>query len=89
MPLTGSRTEVGRKGAHVVIADPALSANHFVIEANGESFIVRDLGSSNGTRLNGHTIRSARLKSGDTIDAGKTKFSFRIEEVIPWDRSSY
>ncbi|MCP4203873.1 MAG: FHA domain-containing protein [bacterium] len=87
MPLTGPRTEVGRKGAHVVIADPALSASHFAIEAKGDSFFVRDLDSSNGTRLNGHKVRSARLKSGDTIHAGETTFSFRIEEVIPWDDS--
>ena len=87
MPLTGTHTEVGRKGGHIVIADPALSDNHFVIETHGESFIIRDLGSSNGTRLNGHTIRSAKLESADTIDAGETTFSFRIEEVIPWDRS--
>lgn len=85
LPITGSRTEVGRKGAHLVIADPALSAIHFVIEAHGESYVIRDLGSSNGTRLNGHRIESSRLESGDTIDAGETRFSFRIEEVIPWD----
>lgn len=87
LPITGSRTEVGRKGTHLVIADPALSAIHFVIEAHGESFVIRDLGSSNGTRLNGHRIESSRLESGDTIDAGETRFSFRVEEVIPWDAS--
>ncbi len=85
LPITGARTEVGRKGAHLVIADPALSASHFVIEAHGETYVIRDLGSSNGTRLNGHIIRSSRLMSGDTINAGTTKFSFRIEEVIPLD----
>jgi len=86
MPLAGTRTEVGRKGAHIVIADPALSASHFVIEVIGETYVIRDLGSSNGTRLNGHPIRSARLEPGDTIDASETRFSFRIEETIPWQR---
>ncbi len=85
LPITGARTEVGRKGAHLVIADPALSASHFVIEAHGETYVIRDLHSSNGTRLNGHAIQSSRLVSGDTIHAGATKFSFRIEEVIPLD----
>lgn len=84
MPLAGAETRVGRKGAHIVIADPTLSAVHFVIEAIGETFVIRDMGSSNGTRLNGHTIRSARLEPGDLIDAGQTRFSFRIEESIPW-----
>ena len=84
MPLAGARTEVGRKGAHIVIADPTLSAAHFVIEAIGETFVIRDLDSSNGTRLNGHPIRSARLEPGDRIDAGETRFSFRLEESIPW-----
>ena len=86
MPLAGARTKVGRKGAHIVIADPTLSAVHFVIEAIGETFVIRDQGSSNGTRLNGHPIRSARLEPGDVIDAGQTRFSFRIAETIVWDR---
>ncbi len=86
MPLAGARTEVGRKAAHIVIADPALSAVHFVVEAIGETYVIRDLDSSNGTRLNGHPVRSARLEPGDLIDAGQTRFCFRVEESIPWDR---
>ncbi|MFQ5528474.1 MAG: FHA domain-containing protein [Thermoanaerobaculia bacterium] len=88
LPITGTRTEVGRRGAHLVIADPALSASHFVIEAHGETYVIRDLGSSNGTRLNGHDIQSSRLVSGDLIEAGATRFSFRIEEVIPLDAAT-
>ena len=85
LPLAGARTTVGRKGSHIVIADPTLSAVHFVIEAIGETFVIRDMGSSNGTRLNTHKVRSARLEPGDLIDAGQTRFAFRVEESIPWN----
>ncbi len=86
--LKPGKTVVGREGADIVAADATLSARHFEIDnCNGE-FFVTDLGSTNGTRLNGEDLtRTRRLENGDRIEAGKTTFVFRTLETVPWRRS--
>ena len=76
-------TTVGREGGDISIDDPALSSLHFMIEERGHEFFLRDLGSTNGTFLNGHPVRSATLESGDEIRAGESEFVFSVLDVIP------
>lgn len=84
-PLKYGKTVVGREGADIVAMDPSLSARHFEIENRDGEFSVRDLGSTNGTTLNGEpVVDSSRLQDGDRIEAGKTTFVFRILEIVPW-----
>jgi pSer/pThr/pTyr-binding forkhead associated (FHA) protein len=83
--LDRERTVVGRDHGDITVEDPSLSGRHFEIEARGEEHFVRDLDSTNGTQLNGHQVRSAKLISGDTIRAGKTTFVFRLIEMIALD----
>lgn len=83
--LTERTTTVGRQSADIVIPDPAMSSRHFEIEIRGGEYFVRDLGSSNGTLLNGDRIRAAELVSGDTIRAGETSLTFRTFEAIAVD----
>ena len=80
--LTAARTSVGREDADIVVDDPALSGRHFEIEIRGREYFVRDLDSSNGTMLNGARIRAAELASGDTLVAGRSRFTFRTFEAI-------
>ena len=91
-PCSGQRlnvacptTTVGRNGGEISIDDPTLSGRHFMIEERAHEFFLRDLGSTNGTFLNGHLVRSAPLKSGDEIRAGESVFVFSVLEVIPCD----
>src|SRR3954470_1704030 len=63
----------------VVLADGMSSRQHCIVEREGDRFRVRDLNSSNGTRLNGQIIRNATLAHGDVITIGKTM----IRLVIP------
>ncbi len=63
----------------VVLSDGMSSRQHCVVEREGDRFRVRDLNSSNGTRLNGQIIRTATLAHGDVITIGKTM----IRLVIP------
>jgi DNA-directed RNA polymerase subunit RPC12/RpoP len=81
--LPGETTVVGREQGAIRVTDDAVSARHFEVEERGSEFFLRDLGSRNGTLLNGHPVRSAKLKSGDRITAGNTTFSFSIRHVIP------
>jgi DNA-binding NtrC family response regulator len=53
--------------------DPSMSARHAEVRLEGAQFVVEDLGSSAGTRLNGHTLREAHaLVEGDVLRLGDT-----------------
>ncbi len=86
--LRPGKTIVGREDADIVVFDSTLSARHFEIENRDGRFLVRDLGSTNGTRVNGEPlVGTAELEDGDRIEAGKTKFVFRTLETVPWKKS--
>ena len=84
--LRAGKTIVGREGADIIASDETLSAKHFEVQNREGEFFVRDLGSTNGTRINGELLcKTERLRSGDRIEAGKTTFVFRTLETIPWN----
>lgn len=86
--LRPGKTVVGRENADIVAADKTLSARHFEIENRDGEFLVRDLGSTNGTRVNGQMLnRASKLQNGDRIEAGETTFVFRTLETVPWSDS--
>ena len=61
----------------ILLSDPSISRHHATIEAVGERFSVRDLGSSNGTRVNGKKLKDrATLKFGDRVEFGNVEFVF-------------
>jgi hypothetical protein len=63
---------IGRApGADIVIADDFISSQHARIVPSGDGAMLEDLGSTNGTILNGSRIGGpARLSAGDEIDLG-------------------
>lgn len=75
-PVRGPKTVVGRDEADITIADPTMSQRHFEIETRGGELFIRDLGSTNHTRVNGRAIQATTLRSGDRIQAGLTSFVF-------------
>lgn len=75
--ITTGRTTIGRSpGNHLVLHDSEVSTNHAEILASSEGFLLRDLGSANGTTLNGQPIKEAALNSGDEIGMGTTRIVF-------------
>ncbi len=60
--------------------DGFLSRNHFLIEFNPPACLLRDLGSTNGTKVNGLRVETVRLRSGDEIAAGGSSFVVHVEE---------
>ncbi len=71
------RAIIGRYDSEIVVDDPKISRKHAVIEAlSRENIFVRDLASTNGTRLNGTPVRSKKLCSGDLIRVGDTELQF-------------
>jgi hypothetical protein len=68
---------VGRDStAGISIADTMASRNHFRIEARNGAWVLVDMGSKNGTLLNGSKVGEAKLKAGDRIQVGETVMSF-------------
>ena len=66
--------------ADVVIDDEAASRRHAVIERHEDGHYLRDLGSANGTYLNGLLHgKEARLREGDRFRIGQTEFVFHDE----------
>jgi hypothetical protein len=79
----GQVSRIGRteRSNHPLPGDTYLSGTHFEIGCNGQDCRVRDLGSSNGTLLNGALITEAVIRSGDHIVAGETTFVVHVEQA--------
>jgi serine/threonine-protein kinase len=61
--------------------DRFLSRDHFLIEFNPPICFLKDMGSTNGTKVNGQRVGEARLRDGDVITAGKSAFLIRVEDT--------
>ena len=88
-PFVGDRISIGRLVENdIVIDNLSVSRTHAVISAEADAFVLRDLGSRNGTLLNGAPVTEATLASGDRITIGKYEMLFQIpalEEGNPDD----
>jgi hypothetical protein len=75
----GSGATLGRSnGADINVDDPFASSAHARIFQRGDYMYVEDMGSTNGTYLNGRQIRSAeRLKVADKIRIGDTEYRYQ------------
>jgi len=77
IPLGEEPSLIGRSpDSTVVIADPRASRRHAEIRPSGNGFMVADLGSMNGTVVNGATVREHVLQDGDELRIGSTTLRF-------------
>jgi len=77
------RITVGRDAANEVqILDQKVSRRHLCVEKKKGYFILRDLGSRNGTFLNDVRVQESELKTGDRIRLGNTRLSFGEEPIV-------
>jgi sigma-B regulation protein RsbU (phosphoserine phosphatase) len=82
-PLQGPAVSIGRASdCSIPIKDRYLSRKHAeIIAAEGNTWILKDLGSANGTYLNGSRVeRDEQLKTGDRIRLGDTEIVFETSE---------
>lgn len=78
LKLVGETVSLGRsKNNDIVIGDPSVSRYHAKIQRKGQSFLLFDLNSTNGTYVNEQKIKEARLNDGDVITFGQTSFVFQ------------
>jgi hypothetical protein len=61
---------------NIVLADPNVSRNHAEVRPRGTGYVVVDLGSTNGTRVNGVRVGEQELQDGDELTFGNTRIRF-------------
>jgi small-conductance mechanosensitive channel len=82
LSLSGSPATVGRsRGCTLALTDPNASKEHLRIGWENGSYVVTDLGSSFGTRLNGQAVSRAALSPLDRIAVGDTVMIFETDET--------
>jgi adenylate cyclase len=78
----GTPLVVGRApNSDIPIIDPTISRRHAEVESNDSMVVVRDLGSSNGTFVNGTRVDSAGIRDGDVVTFGKVAFRLQQSAV--------
>lgn len=60
----------------VILRDPATSGHHARVERRGDQFWIVDLGSTNGTLVNGEPVQERQLNHGDRITIGQNAVQF-------------
>ncbi len=82
IPLSDGETTIGREGANgLAVADPSVSRRHCVLRGEGGRFCVQDVGSRNGTLVNGvASTQDQWLKHGDEIATGDSRFLFLTDD---------
>ena len=75
--ITESPMRIGRvTGNHVVLDSVSVSSNHAEITKSADGFVLRDLGSTNGTRVNGQRVTETPLFRDDAVLLGDLAVSF-------------
>ena len=78
--LPNQMVSIGRAPDNdVVVGDPATSGHHGRIEVRTGSFWISDLGSTNGTQVNGEPVIEKQLSDGDMIAIGQNTLRFTLE----------
>ncbi len=81
-PVEDKPLSIGRKADNVIVIENAtVSGHHAVVQREGERFVLRDLGSTNGSRVNGHEVKEAGLKPKDLVQIGSVEFLFNSELI--------
>ncbi len=78
--LSKDRTSLGRRPYNdIVIDNLAVSGEHAVLQMSGNEVYVEDLNSTNGTYVNGKTVKKQLLQNGDFVEIGKYRIQYASE----------
>ena len=78
--LSGSRILIGRsRDCDFTLEDPNASRRHAELRNEGGHWIVSDLGSTNGVKVNGRKVEEAALQPGDELSFGLAQLTFELE----------
>ncbi|MBI3394092.1 MAG: FHA domain-containing protein [Nitrospirae bacterium] len=83
-PLDLTHTRIGRLSSNEIpIPDTRVSRQHAVVIRSDDGYLIRDLGSMNGTYVNNEKVGEARLKPGDRITIGIASLVYAEEPSVP------
>lgn len=78
------RITIGRRPTNDVVVDHlTVSGQHAAVDTTTQGSFILDLGSTNGTMINGQPIKKHLLQNGDAVDIGKYKLCFKLEADQP------
>ena len=79
--LKADALTIGRDASNdlVLLDDPKVSRSHAELQLRDEQWILQDLGSSNGTRVNQRRVQRHPLRDGDRIQLGSTTVLYRAD----------
>ena len=81
-PIDADEFTVGRKADNKVpIENASVSGHHAVIVRDGDHYTLRDLGSTNGTRVNSKEVTEATLRPKDLVQVGSVEFLFNSQDI--------
>jgi pSer/pThr/pTyr-binding forkhead associated (FHA) protein len=84
IPMSKPRLVVGRASdCDVRLQLPSVSSHHVAITRSASAVTVEDLGSTNGTKVNGRKIENLQLKHGDQIEIGTERLVFFTDASLP------
>jgi DNA-binding NtrC family response regulator len=93
IPLGGTAQIGADPTCDLVLRDPAVSRRHASVSSEGSRIIVRDLGSRNGTFLDGTRLREAEVQLGAVLKLGKSAIGiesrWRVREVAPTEARQF
>ncbi len=79
LPLPGDTATIGRlTDSTIVLNDPNASRRHAELRVDGHSYALVDLGSTNGSRVNGVKVERQLLRDGDELTFGTVTMTFRL-----------
>ena len=89
IPLTKERMSIGRKPNNdIQIDNLAISGEHAAVVTILNDSFLEDLNSTNGTLVNGQSVKKRFLKNGDVVELGKYKLKYLTEQASP-DAADY
>lgn len=82
VPLLKSRVAIGRRPDNDLVLDhPTISGKHAAIDTGTVGIFILDLGSTNGTQVNGQPVTRHLLQQDDVIEIGKYKLQYQVDKV--------
>lgn len=86
--ITKDKTTLGRRPYNdIVIDNLAVSGEHAVLQMVGADVFIEDLNSTNGTYINGKAIKKQLLAHNDTVEIGKYKIKFLVDESADYEKT--
>lgn len=80
-PINDSLSIGRRKNNHIILKDEKVSGDHAVVHRQGDVYVLKDLGSTNGTWIGGRKATEEKLGHGSMFRMGKCVFAFKDRHI--------